>query len=356
MFTETMKAVQFFEYGSPSVLKYIDVPIPKISDDEALVKVKATSVNRFDLKMRRGQIPQIPGRDPFPMPFQPGRDMAGEVMAVGAKVKSLKRGDRVVGMVHPACGHCENCIRGFDNLCLNIKLPGHQTPGGYAEYVARKETELLLAPEGISYEKLGSCLWSYSTAWNIVSRRGDLKVGQSVLIIGASGGVGTAVIQLVHLVGAGLIVATSGSPVKVEKLKQLGVDQVINYHDNDAIDHVKKLTKGKGVDLAIDLVGNEMFIFGLKCLRMTGTIVNCGGEESKAVVPVSLLSVLLSHQHVNIYGVRASKRIDQKTMLDFLGAGKIDPVIDRVMPLSEAVQAHEILEKQEQIGKIVLIP
>lgn len=356
MLPDTMKAVRFSEYGEPSVLQYIDVPVPEISEEEALVSVKATSVNRFDLKMRRGQIPQIPGRDPFPMPFQPGRDMAGEIVAVGARVKSFKVGDRVVGMVHPACGHCDNCLRGYDNLCLDIKLPGHQTPGGYAEYVARKYTELLLAPKNVSYEKLGSCLWSYSTAWNIVSRRGDLKVGQSVLIIGASGGVGTAVIQLVRLVGAGLVIATSGSPAKANRLKQLGVDHVINYHDANAVEQVKNLTGGKGVDLAVDLVGNEMFVFGLKCLRMTGTIVNCGGEESETVVPVKMLSVLLSHMHVSIYGVRASKRIDQKTVLEFLGAGKIDPVIDRVMPLSQAVKAHEILEKQEQIGKIVLTP
>lgn len=356
MLPTMMKAVQFFEYGDPSVLKYIDVPVPPISDDEVLVKVKATSVNRFDLKMRRGQIPQIPGRDPFPMPFQPGRDMAGEVAAVGARVKTFKIGDRVVGMVHPACGQCDNCLKGWDNLCTDVKLPGHQTPGGYAEYVSRKETELLLAPDGVSWEKLGGCLWSYSTAWNIVGRRGDLKIGQSVLITGASGGVGTAVVQLCRLVGAGKIIATSGSPDKVARLKEIGVDHVVNYHDSNAIDQVRSLTGGKGVELAVDLVGDEMFLFSLKCLRMMGTIVLCAGEESKASIPVKYLSVVLSHTHVNIYGVRASKRIDQKTIIEFLGTGKIDPVIDCILPLSEAVKAHEIMENQEQVGKVVLIP
>jgi putative oxidoreductase len=306
--------------------------------------------------MRRGQIPQIPGRDPFPMPFQPGRDMAGEVLATGAKVKSFKVGDRVVGMTHPACGHCDNCLSGYDNLCTNIKLPGHQTAGAYAEYVSRKETELLRAPPEISWEKLGACLWSYSTAWNIVSRRGDLRPGQSVLIIGASGGMGTSVVQMAKLVGAGKIIATSGSPAKVDRLKQIGVDYVVDYRDANAIEQVKSFTGGKGVELVIDFVGDEMFVFGLKCLRMTGTMVLCSGEESKSSIPIRMLAVLLAHTHVNIYGIRGSKRIDQKKVLDFLAAGKIDPVIDRVLPLSEAVNAHELLEKQEQVGKIVLVP
>jgi NADPH:quinone reductase-like Zn-dependent oxidoreductase len=356
MLPTSMKAVRFHEYGEPSVLRYEDVPIPGVGEGDVLIRVKATSVNRFDLKMRRGQIPQIPGRDPFPMPFQPGRDVAGEVVAVGAKVTRFREGDRVVGVTHPACGRCENCLRGWDNLCTNIKLPGHQLLGGYAEYVVRQENEVLPAPEGIPYEKLGSCLWSYATAWNIIARRGDLRFGQSVLITGASGGMGTATIQLARMVGASRILATTGSPAKAERLKELGVDDVINYREGDASARVQALTGGQGVDLVIDFVGGEMFVMGLKCLSMRGTIVLLAGEEAKSSVPLSLLAVKLSHTHVNIYGARGAKRIDNQTVLKFLGEGKIDPVIDRVLPLSEAVQAHELMENREQVGTIVLVP
>lgn len=356
MLPSSMKAVRFYEYGEPSVLQYLDVPLPEVGESDVLIKVRATSVNRFDLKMRRGQIPQIPGRDPFPMPFQPGRDVAGEVVAVGAKVSRFKEGDRVVGMTHPACGQCDNCLRGLDNLCTNIKLPGHQLPGGYAEYVSRKESEVLLAPDGVSYEKLGSCLWSYACAWNIISRRGDLHTGQSVLITGASGGMGTATIQLARLVGASEILATTGSPAKIERLKKLGVDHVVDYRDADAPAQIKSLTQGKGVDLVIDFVGGDMFVFGLKCLRMAGTIVLVAGEEAESSIPLRMLAVMLLHTHVNILGVRGAKRIDNKTVLEFLGEGKIDPVIDRVLPLSEAVKAHEIMENRQQLGRIVLVP
>jgi len=356
MLPSSMKAVRFFEYGEPSVLKYMDFPMPEVGEDEVLIKVKATSVTRFDLKMRRGQIPQIPGRDPFPMPFQPGRDMAGEVVAAGAKATRFKMGDRVVGMTHPACGQCDNCRRDYDYLCTNIKIPGHQTPGGYAEYVSRKETEVLPAPEGIPYEKLASCLWNYSCVWNIISRRGDLRAGQSVLITGASGGMGTAAIQLSRLVGASKIIATTGSPAKVERLKQLGVDHVINYRDANATDQVKALTRGMGVHLVIDFVGGKMFAFGLNCLRMTGTIVNVAGEEAEDSIPMRMLTVMLLHRYVNILGIRGAKRIDNQTVLELLEEGKIDPVIDRVLPLSEAVKAHELLENSEHIGKIVLVP
>jgi NADPH:quinone reductase-like Zn-dependent oxidoreductase len=355
MLPTSMKAVRFHEYGEPSVLRYEDVPVPEVGDCEVLIRVKATSVNRFDLKMRRGQIPQIPGRDPFPMPFQPGRDVAGEVAAVGAGVTRFREGDRVVGMVHPACGRCENCLRGWDNLCTNTKLPGHQLPGGYAEYVVRPEIEVLPAPDGIPYEKLGSCLWSYATAWNVIARRGNLQFGQSVLITGASGGMGTAAVQLARMVGASQILATTGSPAKAERLRELGADHVIDYHDDEAPARVQALTGG-GVDLVIDFVGGEMFVMGLKCLSMGGTIVLLAGEEAKSSVPLSLLSVKLSHTHVNIYGARGAKRIDNQTVLKFLGEGKIDPVIDRVLPLSEAVRAHEIMENREQVGKIVLVP
>jgi len=356
MLPSTMKAVRFFEYGEPSVLKYMDFPMPEVGESDVLIKVRATSVNRFDLTVRRGKVPQAPGRDPFPLPFQPGRDVAGEVVAIGDKVTRFKVGDRVVGMVHPACGQCDYCQRDFDNLCINTRLPGHQAPGGYAEYVSRKETEVLMAPEGVPWEKLASCVWNYACVWNVVSRRGNLRPGQSVLITGASGGMGTAAIQLSRLVGAAKIIATTGSPAKIERLKQLGVDHVVNYHDTNAVDQVRSLSGGTGVDLVIDLVGGEMFVLGLNCLRMAGTIVNVAGVDAENSVMVRMLADMLIHKHVNILGVRGAKRIDNSTVLQFLGEGKIDPVIDRVMPLSEAVKAHEILENREQVGKIVLVP
>jgi NADPH:quinone reductase-like Zn-dependent oxidoreductase len=353
MLPKSMKAVRIFEYGDASVLQYVDAPLPEIGEDDVLIKVRATSVNGFDLKYRLGKVKAPPGRDPFPMPFQLGRDATGEVEAIGSKVTRFKEGDRVVGMVHPACGQCENCLRDYDNLCINTRLPGHQTFGGYGEYVSRRETEILPAPEGISFEKLGAFLWSYSTTWSIVQRRGDFRPGKSVLIIGASGGMGTAAIDICRFVGASPIIGTTGSPDKIEKLRALGCDDAVVYTEGESVDKVKALSGTNGVDLVMDFVGGDMFSFGLNCLRMDGTLVVVGGSGSPDV-PLGFNFMI--GMAPNIRGVRASKRNDQKTILKLLGEGRFDPVIDRVLPLKEAAEAHRILERREHLGKIVLKP
>ncbi|MBW1801839.1 MAG: zinc-binding dehydrogenase [Deltaproteobacteria bacterium] len=353
MLPKSMKAVRIFEYGDPSVLQYVDAPLPETGDNDVLIKVGATSVTGWDLKYRLGQIKAPPGRDPLPMPFQLGRDMAGEVAAVGPKVTRFRERDRVVGMVHPACGHCENCVRGYDNLCLDTRLPGHQAFGGYAEYVSRAETELLPAPEGISFDILGGFLWSYSTNWSIVQRRGNLHPGDAVLITGASGGMGTSAIDVCRFVGASHLIGTTGSSNKIERLQELGCDYVVNYKDEDALDRVKSMSGRGGVDLVMDFVGGDMVGFGLNCLRMGGTFTVVGGSNlAEAPVPYRIMIGMAA----NIHGIRASKREDQRTILRLLNEGKLNPVIDRVLPLKEAADAHQLLERREQIGKIVLTP
>src|SRR3989338_2273594 len=149
MLARSMMAVRLFEYGDPSVLQYVEVPVPDIEPDEVLVKVRATSVTRWDLRYRQGLLTPPPGRAPLPLPFQLGREAAGEVAAVGADVQAFQPGDRVLALTCPACGWCGYCRRGLDNLCVDIGLPGHQRFGGYAEYVARKENELLRAPDSL---------------------------------------------------------------------------------------------------------------------------------------------------------------------------------------------------------------
>lgn len=353
MLPKSMKAIRIFEYGDPSVLQYVDVPLPEVGEGDVLIRVKASSVNGFDLKYRLGKVKAPPGRDPFPMPFQLGRDAAGEVVAVGSKVSLFKEGDRVVGMVHPACGHCENCLRDYDNLCINTRLPGHQSFGGYGEYVSRGETEILPAPDDVSYEKLGAFLWSYSTSWSIIRRRGDFQPGKSVLITGASGGMGTAAIDICRFAGASPIIGTTGSPDKVEKLKELGCDAAVVYKDDDAIEKVKSASGTMGVDLVMDFVGGDMFSFGLSCLRMDGTMAVVGGSGSPDV-PLGFNFMI--GMAPNIRGVRASKRKDQQAILKLLGEGRFNPVIDRVLPLKEAAEAHRILERREHLGKVVLTP
>jgi len=349
----TMKAVRLFEYGDPSVLRYVDVPLPELEPDDVLVRVRATSVNSWDLRYRRGLLTPPPGRAPLPLPFQLGREAAGEVAAVGAMVKTFRPGDRVVAMTCPACGHCEYCRRGLDNLCVRVGLPGHQRFGGYAEYVARKDTELLRAPEALPFEKLACCLWSYATVWRMAMARGGLRAGEDVLITAASSGMGTAALQIARLAGARRIFGTTGSMEKSDRLMRLGFDHVLNYLEEDVPARVRALTNGLGVDLVLECVGGEMLPMGMQCLRMGGTLVSAaqhGGRFAKIDID------LLYRAELNIHGARASTRRDQELVLALAVEGRIDPVIHRVLPLQAAAEAHRALERQEHVGKIVLVP
>ena len=349
----TMKAARLFEYGQPEVLQYVEVPVPEIGSDEVLMRVRATSVTRWDLRYRQGLLTPPPGRAPLPLPFQLGRDAAGEVAAVGGAVKRFKPGDRVGAMTCPACGRCEYCLRGLDNLCIDIALPGHQRFGGYAQYVCRKESELLEAPGTVSYEKLACVLWSYSTVWHMAIARGRLRPGQDVLITAASGGMGTAAIQISRLGGAGRIVALTGAEGKVAPLRTLGATHVLNYRNEDIPARIMEITGGLGVDLVLENVGGEMLPLCMQCLRMDGTMVSAGQHGGRHC---SVDVELLYRRHLNLLGTRGATRHEQALVLALAGQGSLDPVISHCLPLAEAAEAHRILERQEQLGKIVLLP
>ncbi|MDQ6945611.1 MAG: alcohol dehydrogenase catalytic domain-containing protein [Actinomycetota bacterium] len=184
-----MKAVRLFEHGDPTVLRYVDVPVPDFGPRDVLIKVHATALNHWDLRYRAGKLPPnpLPGRPPWPLPFQLGRDAAGEVVEVGTDVTRWKVGDRVVQMPHPACGRCPMCLRGRDNLCLDTAYPGHQVFGGYAEYIARDENAVLPIPDHVGYEPAAATLWSYTTPLNCATRRAPVTPGDTLVITGASG-------------------------------------------------------------------------------------------------------------------------------------------------------------------------
>ncbi len=349
----SMMAVRLFEYGGPEVLKYVEVPVPEAGPDEVLVRVRATSLTRWDLRYRQGLLTPPPGRAPLPLPFQLGREAAGEVEAVGSQVRDFRPGDRVVAMTCPACGRCEYCQRGLDNLCVDVGLPGHQRFGAYAQYVCRKESELLHAPETVSFEKLACLLWSYGTVWHMAIERGRLQAGQHVLITAASGGMGTAAMQIARLAGARSIIAVTGSAKKVAPLLRLGATHVLNYREENMPQRVLDLTLGHGVDLALENVGGEMLPLCMACLRMDGTLVAAGQHGGRyCTVDVELLY----RRHLNVLGTRGATRLEQKHVLELAGEGKLDPAVSHVLPLEQAVEAHRILESEEQLGKIVLLP
>jgi NADPH:quinone reductase-like Zn-dependent oxidoreductase len=213
-----MKAVRVCEFGGPEKLIYGDYPMPEVGPYDVLVKVMATTVSRWDVKYREGEIHKMGrlmtshgghiGRKPFPLPMQLGRDAAGEVVGVGEAVTTFRPGDRVVGLVHPENSNSLEAIRGLGNLSTGVDLPGHTAFGGNAQYVSRSHADWLPIAESVSYDEIAAAMWACSTAHHIVNGRLNVRPNDSVLVTGASGGMGTATMQVARLAGATVIATT----------------------------------------------------------------------------------------------------------------------------------------------------
>jgi NADPH:quinone reductase-like Zn-dependent oxidoreductase len=351
-----MKAVRLFEHGGPEVLTSVDVPVPEVGADDVLLRVRATAINTWDLRYRAGELPPspLPGRPSWPLPFQLGRDAAGEVAAVGAAVTRWRPGDRVVQLPHPACGRCGMCVRGLDNLCVDTAYPGHQVFGGYAEYVVRHQHAVLPMPDGIGFETAAATLWTYTTPLNC-ARQAPVGPGDTVVVTGASGGVAIACAQLAKLRGA-TVIGTTTKHGRDGDLEALGYDHVLHSADPEMPAQVRHLTHGLGADAAWDCVGGASFLrLSISCTRLGGTVVVLGVPLGDSFdLQVNALAFIFGQ--LKIAGVRGATRRDQQLCMELLAAGKISPVIDRVFPLAAAAEAHAYLESQRQIGKVILLP
>ncbi|KAL5313373.1 hypothetical protein ACEPPN_019106 [Leptodophora sp. 'Broadleaf-Isolate-01'] len=350
----TMRAVRLYEYGGSGVLKVETHPIPSPSAIEVLIRVHAATITWWDLEYRKGHLKGIPGRDQvFSLPFQLGREAAGEVVAVGSEVKSFSVGDRVVQMTAPACGECEFCVKGFDNLCPTIEIPGHKAWGSYAQYIVRPATTVLKAPSDLPYDKLAPCLWSYSSVLHMVDARAKVRPGDSVLITGASSGMGTAGLQLAKLAGASPVIGLTGSLSKKQALLDAGADIVLNYRDEDIQQQIRKHTRGLGPDVVLDLVGGPMLTLGMHVAKLGARVVmgaSMGGSK------IELDIVLAFAKHLDLLGSRGATREEQARVMRLLAEGKINPIVSEKFSLEDVQIAHNKLEEQNHIGKILLLP
>ncbi|NRQ32184.1 zinc-binding dehydrogenase [Nonomuraea sp. NN258] len=350
--TQTMTAVRIHAHGGPEVLTVEQVPIPRPGPGEVLVRVRATSVSWFDAGYRKGVIRPRPGQRELVLPFQLGREAAGEVAALGAGVTGFAEGDRVVVMTCPACGRCAACLRGEDNLCLDTELPGHQRFGGYAEYVLVPRHGLLPAPPDLGFETLACTLWSYGTVLHMVNARAKVRPGESVLVTGASGGMGTAALQLARLAGAGPVIGLTGSKEKYDAVLAAGADLALNYRDPDLAEQIREHVPG-GVDVVLDNVGGPMLPLAIEAARTGGRIVLAavmGGRTAEVEIGD------IFRKHLDILGTRAATRQEQELCLRLAAAGRISPVIAARYPLAEAAEAHRALDERRFTGKIVLLP
>jgi NADPH:quinone reductase-like Zn-dependent oxidoreductase len=342
-----MKAARFHQHGSPEVLMYEDVPDPKIKANQILVRVRACSLNHLDLFVRAG----IPGMK-FAMPHILGCDIAGEVVAVGELCERVKPGWRVLLSPGVSCRQCEQCAAGRDNFCRKYTIFGYGIDGGNAELLAAPEWTAIQIPDDLGFEKAAAVPLVFLTAWHMLVGRGGLRLGEDVLVLAASSGVGSAAIQIAKLHHC-RVIATAGGEDKLAKAKELGADHVIDHYAQDIAAEVKKLTAKRGVDLVFEHVGAATWPKSLDSLAPAGRLVTCGNTTGW---DVKLDLRFLFSKQWSLLGSFMGTLGELHSVLKFVFRKELRPVIDKVYPLSEIRAAHERLENKEQFGKVLVTP
>ncbi len=342
-----MKAVVFDRFGGPEVLEHREVAEPAIRPDEALVEVKACGINHLDLWVRGG----LPGLEPE-MPHVLGNDVVGVVARVGEAVRHVGAGDRVLVGPTLSCGACAACANGDDHLCRDYDVLGRRRNGGYAQFVAVPGANCLPYPGNLAFEDAAAVPLVFLTAWHMLVGRAKVAPGETVLVIGAGSGVGSAAIQIARLHGA-TVIATAGSPAKLERARALGAHHAIDHSSADVAKEARALTARRGVDVVVEHVGGRVFEAGVAALAKNGRLVTCGATiGGKVALDVNVLF----GRHLTLMGSWMGRRAEQLEVLKHVASGALRPVVDSVMPLAEARRAHERIEAREHFGKIVLVP
>jgi NADPH:quinone reductase-like Zn-dependent oxidoreductase len=340
-----MKAVLFRTHGAIDVLEYTEFPAPEPAAGQVLVKLEAAALNRMDVWTRSGS-----SGIKVELPHITGADGAGTIAGLGADVTEWQIGDRVVINSNLGCGHCPACIAGQDNRCRNWHLLGETVRGTYAEYVAVPATNVLKIPDGFEPRQAAAAALVFHTAWHSLIVRGGLHMGESVLVVGASGGVNTASIQIAKLAGATVYVVGSGLE-KLNLAKSLGADYLVDrlaYEDWSRA--VFTLTEKRGVDVVVDNVGIT-FPSSFRAAARGGrilTVGNSGGPKFE------IDNRLIFGKHLSVLGSSMGTRTDFATVMGLIFAGKLKPVLDQDFPLQDARHAQERLESGAQLGKITL--
>ena len=340
-----MKAAVFNEIGGPEKIQIADVPKPEIGPHQLLIKIKACALNHFDLLVLRES-----DHDDFTFPFWGGADIAGVLAEVGGKVSGFMLGDRVV--VNPSlyCGHCEHCLAGEESQCYDYGIIGDTIPGGLAEYIAVDARNVLKLPRDMSFEDAAAAPLVYQTAWRALITKARIRPGDDVLILGASGGVGSASIQIAKLAGANVIAVTS-SVDKISKAKKMGADIVLDRKSGDYWQKLASLTNNRGVDVVIENVGKATWAQSINSLAKGGRLVTYGRTTGHLVE--TDIKVIFWNQ-LSIIGTTMANCQEFRKVMQLIFQGRLKPVIDSVFSLEEAGAAYKRLQDGEHFGKVVI--
>jgi NADPH:quinone reductase-like Zn-dependent oxidoreductase len=334
--------------GDPEVLRYEDFPTPEPGPGEVLIRVRACGLNHLDVFTRRGE----QGRR-VKLPHILGIETAGEVAALGEGVAEWRVGDRVVSGPGIWCGRCAPCRAGQENMCVERQIVGVDVHGGYAEYLKLPAYALAALPKDVSFEQGAVTLIAFGTAWHMLVDRAALQAGETVLVLAAGSGVGMAAIQIGKYLGA-YVLATASTQHKLDCARRLGADETINYVEQPRFARaVRKLTDGRGVDVVFEHVGANTWKDSVAALAMGGRLVTCGSTTGRWG-ETDLWSLFA--KQATLLGSFSSSQANFLTVLGLVGEGKLRPVVDSVLPLEAAAEAHRRLEARQVFGKLVLQP
>lgn len=340
-----MKAVRIHEFGGPEVLKHEEAPDPELRKDHVLIRIHACALNHLDLWVRKG----LPG---VKLPHILGSDIAGEIAECGEYITDLKPGTRVLLSPMLFCGHCEMCNTGRQNFCPQFAVLGNNAEGGNCELIAVPRVNVIPIPDWLSFTDAASVPLVFLTAWHMLVGNAKLRAGQTVLVMGASSGVGSAAIQICKMLG-GTVITTAGNDQKLAKARELGADYTIDHYKQKISDEVKRITNRRGVDIVFEHVGTATWAECIKSMKYGGTLVTCGATTG---YDASLDLRMLFARQLSLLGSYMGSEGELDEILKHVFAGKLKPVVDRTFPLSETRAAHEYLANGEQFGKVVVLP
>jgi NADPH:quinone reductase-like Zn-dependent oxidoreductase len=338
-----MKAVRIHKFGGPEVLMYEDIPDPKPRKDQVLVRVRACALNHLDIFVRKG----LPGVN---LPHIMGSDIAGEIAEVGEYITDLKVGQRVLIAPMHFCNRCAKCVAGLQNQCRQFTVIGNAVDGGNCDLIAVPAVNVIPIPDKLDFKEAASVPLVFVTAWHMLTGRAQIRPGQTVLVLGANSGVGTAAIQIAKMFHT-RVITTAGDERKMERARELGADFVVNHYQQKISDEVRKITNFEGVDIVVEHVGKATWDESVRSLKAGGTLVTCGATTGPKV---DLDLRFLFSRQLSLLGSYMGTMSELHEVLSHVFAGRLKPIIDHTFPLQEIRAAHEYLEKSEMFGKVVL--
>ena len=342
-----MKALYFEQHGELDVVKYGDVSDLEPGPGQVLIRVRACALNFLDIWVRRGW----PGLN-LKMPHWCGADVAGEIAGLGPDVSGWQIGQRVAVDPGVNLSKDEYTRRGDDSVSPNYHILGEHVRGGAAEYLVAPADNLAAIPTDIDYAEAAAPILVTLTAWRMLMHRAALRAGESVLVVGAGGGVNSMAIQIAKLAGAAVYVVAA-NPEKAEKARQLGADVVIDRSQVNWGKEIYKITAKRGVDVVVDNVGQATITTSMQAVARGGRIVIVGNTSG----PQAEIDIrFIFGKQISLIGSTMGSHQDFLDVMDLLWAGRLKPVIHQILPLSEGREAYQMMETGRHFGKIVLTP